>query len=94
MTLEGLISKYIAAAERVLRTIEITEACMVPDRKKIEKIVESARAYFEDAKHYKNKRKLDVSLTSIAYCEGLLDSLRLLGVVKFEWPAVKTERKE
>jgi len=40
----------------------------------------------EDAKYYKLQKKLEVSLTSIAYCEGLLDALKLLGAVKFEWP--------
>ena len=45
-------------------------------------IVESAKAYLEDAKYYRKKGKLEVSLTSIAYCEGLLDALKLLGAIK------------
>jgi len=43
----------------------------------------------KDAKYYKDEKKFETSLTSIAYCEGLLDALRLLGVVKFEWPTKK-----
>ncbi len=42
--------------------------------------------YLEDAKYYKVQGRLETSLTSVAYCEGLLDALRLLGAVKFEWP--------
>jgi hypothetical protein len=45
-----------------------------------------AADYLEDAKYYKSQGKLETSLTSIAYCEGLLDALRLMGAVKFEWP--------
>jgi hypothetical protein len=48
-----------------------------------------AKAYLEDARYYREKKKFEVSLTSIAYCEGLLDALRLLGAVKFEWPTRK-----
>jgi len=46
----------------------------------------------QDAKYYKAHGKLETSLTSVAYCEGLLDALRLLGAVKFEWPT-NQERK-
>ncbi|KPV63960.1 MAG: hypothetical protein AOA66_0541 [Candidatus Bathyarchaeota archaeon BA2] len=39
----------------------------------------------EDAKYYQKGGKLEIGLASVAYCEGLLDALRLLGVVKFSW---------
>jgi FAD synthetase len=39
----------------------------------------------EDAKYYKALGKLETSLTSVAYCEGILDALRLIGAVNFEW---------
>ena len=45
-----------------------------------------ATDYLEDAKYYKAQGNLETSLTSVAYCEGLLDALRLLGAVNFEWP--------
>jgi len=43
--------------------------------------------YLEDAKYYKAQKRFETSLTSVAYCEGLLDALNLLGAVKFEWPS-------
>lgn len=49
-------------------------------------VVEFAKAYFEDAKYYRDRKRFEVSLASVAYCEGLLDALKLLGAVKFEWP--------
>jgi FAD synthetase len=55
-------------------------------------VLDSAKAYLDDAKYYEEKQKFEVSLTSVAYCEGLLDALRLLGAVNFEWPQ-KKQRK-
>jgi FAD synthetase len=51
-----------------------------------------ATDYLADAKYYKAQGKLETSLTSVAYCEGLLDALRLIGAVNFEWPT-KQENK-
>ena len=52
-----------------------------------------ATDYLEDAKYYKAQGKLETSLTSIAYCEGLLDALRLVGAVEFEWPTKQQTQK-
>jgi len=52
-----------------------------------------ATDYLEDAKYYKAQGKLETSLTSIAYCEGLLDALRLVGAVEFEWPTKQQNQK-
>ena len=92
MSLERLVSKYIVSAEHVFDNIEIAESSA--DLESVKKVLEFAKAYLEDAKYYRNKRQLDVGLTSIAYCEGLLDALRLLGAVKFEWPTKRKKRRE
>jgi hypothetical protein len=86
MSTEELVLKYISSSEQVLRELQTTESPECFGSEKIQEIIEYARAYLEDAKYYRQKGKLDVSLTSVAYCEGLLDALRLLGIVKFEWP--------
>ena len=86
MNLEALTSKYIASAEKVLDTMAKAKGPFTADHGKIEEVVEWARAYLADAKYYKAQKRLETSLTSVAYCEGLLDALRLLGAVKFEWP--------
>ena len=57
------------------------------------KVLRWAADYLEDAKYYKAQGKLETSLTSVAYCEGLLDALRLLGAVKFEWPTSQKPEK-
>jgi len=94
MSLEGLVSKYIASAEHVFGNMVIVESPASLSGDSVKKVVEFAKAYLEDAKYYRDKKETAVSLTSIAYCEGLLDALRLLGAVKFEWPTKKLEKSE
>jgi len=94
MSLEELVSKYIGSAGRVFCEMKIAKACANIDVLGVNKVVELARAYLEDAKYYTDKRKFEVSLASVAYCEGLLDALRLLGVVKFEWPVKRKGKSE
>jgi hypothetical protein len=91
MSLEALVTKYIDSAELALLQLEIVETSRI-SRNDVQKVVDSAKAYLADAKHYREKRRLDISLTSISYCEGLLDALKMLGVVKFEWPAKQKEK--
>jgi FAD synthetase len=89
MSLEELVSKYITSAEHVFCELEIAETRVNIDVSGVAKVVESAKAYLEDAKYYRSQKRFGVSLASIAYCEGLLDALKLLGAVKFEWPVKK-----
>jgi FAD synthetase len=92
MSLEALVSKYIGSTEKVLREMQRTKGLTSVAEERIDNILDYVTAYLEDAKYYKDQKKFETSLTSVAYCEGLLDALRLLGVVKFEWPA-NMERK-
>jgi hypothetical protein len=86
VSVEALTSKYIVSAEKVLKEMQRVEGGVAVNEEGVESSLEYARAYLEDAKYYKAQKKFETSLTSIAYCEGLLDALRLLGAVKFEWP--------
>ena len=86
MSLEALASKYISSAEKVLKNLERTKIPISLTEEAVGNILHWATDYLEDAKYYKAQGKLETSLTSVAYCEGLLDSLRLLRAVKFEWP--------
>jgi len=92
--LEELASKYIISAEQAFKEMEIVKTSANFDQNSVNKVVELARAYLEDAKYYRDRKKFEVSLASIAYCEGLLDALKLLGAVRFEWPKTKEKKKE
>jgi len=85
MSLEALTSRYIRSAEKVLNELQRTKAQVSVSEEDVAKVLRWASDYLEDAKYYKAQGKFETSLTSVSYCEGLLDALRLLGAVKFEW---------
>jgi FAD synthetase len=94
MSLGNLVSKYIASAEYALGEMEVAEKPVNLDVSSIEKVVKFAKAYLDDAKYYRDKKRFEVSLASVAYCEGIIDALKLIGAVKFEWPVKKKRKSE
>jgi hypothetical protein len=93
MSLEALVAKYIVSAEKVLKEMQRTKGTVNVTEKNVACILGYVNNYLDDAKYYMSQKKFETSLASVVYCEGLLDALRLLGAVKFEWPP-STERKE
>ena len=93
MSLEALVTKYILSAEKVVNEMQRTKGPLNVTEERVDNVLDYVTAYLEDAKYYKAQKKPETSLTSIAYCEGLLDALRLLGAVNFEWPAKKGRKK-
>lgn len=85
MNLEELASNYILKTRRVLIELRIVEGSMHTDLEGVKRVIEEAKRYFEDAKYYLDRKKFEISLASIAYCEGLLDALRMLRFVEFSW---------
>jgi len=84
-SLENLTAKYIRNAEHAFETLRFSENQRSLSECKVKEIVELARAYMKDAGFYLKEGKSETALSSIAYCEGLLDALRLLGLIEFEW---------
>ena len=91
MSAEHLVTKYIQSTERVFNEMKVATREIKVGEDGIKEAMNWAKNYLEDAKYYKEKKKFEVSLTSIAYCEGLLDALRLIGAVSFQWPS-RTKR--
>jgi len=89
---DTLASKYITSAEKVFEEIRHAKLPVTLTEQDVAKVLRWAQDYLEDAKYYKAQGRFETSLTSVAYCEGLLDALRLLGAVNFDWPTSK-ERK-
>nr|KJR72459.1 MAG: cytidyltransferase [Vulcanisaeta sp. AZ3] len=48
-------------------------------------IIEIAEAYLRDSMYYLSKGDVFTALATIAYAEGLLDALKLLGMTHFTW---------
>jgi len=84
-TIDELITKYIMGADRVIKEIGQLPDDVKLNGEEAKTVFDWAKRYLEDAKYYQEKGKLETSLTSVAYCEGLLDALRLLGAVEFSW---------
>lgn len=84
-SIDELITKYIRGAERVIKEIGQLPDDVKLNGEEAKTVFDWAKRYLEDAKYYQEKGKLETSLTSVAYCEGLVDALRLLGAVEFSW---------
>ena len=84
MTVKEMAERYIKKMSKALEDVEISE-CASLDPRRVDEVIDEAKRYFEDAKYYLGRGHFETSLASIAYSEGLLDALRMLGLVKFEW---------
>ena len=83
MSNENLEEKYLRYTlnlQKAFSTLHVLES-----PKKVEEVLDLAKRYFSDAKHFKEKNQVITALISLAYSEGLLDALRILNYVKFEW---------
>jgi hypothetical protein len=65
---------YLAAIEKSLKLAETTSN---PDALRV---VDHARRYVADSRYFLETGKPTTALASVAYAEGLLDSLSIMGV--------------
>jgi len=92
MSLQALLVKYIENSERVCSEIKLKQDVVVLDEDKIREIIDYAKRYLSDAKYYREQKRFETGLAAVAYCEGILDALRLLGMVEFTWPNTREKR--
>lgn len=78
--------RYIGATENVLRRMKYKPSREKQLRTRAEEAIELAKQYLKDASYYRSKEDYGTSLTCVAYAEGLLDALRKLGWLEYEWP--------
>jgi hypothetical protein len=82
MIAQELTCKYVSAMEKTLQSLHRNVGSIVVKEECIDEIMGYVRAYLDDAKYFSAQKRFEVSLTSIAYCEGLLDALKLVGAVE------------
>ena len=82
MIIEGLVEKYLRNTQQVFKQIK-EESFHKGGGKKV---LDYAKRYLEDAIYYRDQKRFETALASVAYCEGLLEALRLLEMVEFQWP--------
>jgi len=89
MTAQALLSKYIQNSEKVFVEIKIRRDAQAQSQDNVIEVIEYAKRYLSDAKFYGEKQQYETGLVSVAYCEGILDALRLLGLVEFTWSSAR-----
>ncbi len=80
MALRDLVDKDISLTEQALAKAAIAAPARSHLRKVAEDFVGMARAYYEDAKHFRANGELDKALANINYAHGWLDAGARLGL--------------
>ena len=80
MSLAALVEKDIGLTERALANIKIAPPAKSHLRKVAEDFLSMARAYCEDAKHFRDKGELDKALANVNYAHGWLDAGARIGL--------------
>ncbi len=80
------VQGYVENTGRVLRGLTlITSSQNAFDEAAVSKVLEWAERYFKDAAYFFERGDYVNALTAIAYCEGILEALKLLGFASFSW---------
>ncbi|HKW43226.1 MAG TPA: DUF357 domain-containing protein [Thermoplasmata archaeon] len=80
MDLGQLVDKDIALTEKALAKASIAPPARSHLRKVAEDFIGMARAYWEDAKHFREKGELEKALANVNYAHGWLDAGARLGL--------------
>ncbi|MCW4043114.1 MAG: DUF357 domain-containing protein [Candidatus Bathyarchaeota archaeon] len=84
----SLVGRYISSIELALKDLKIRDSNSTLVEQNMELVIDAVKRYLSDAKYYLKIRKEAIALTSISYAEGLLDALRIMELVDFEWQRV------
>ena len=82
MAIKNLVEKYIEKAQGVFRQIQDIKDLSDGT---VREVLDCAERYFKDAVYYGSCGRYEIALASIAYCEGMLDAVRLMKLVEFQW---------
>jgi len=83
------VARYLNNLNNVLNQIKEKGV----EEEDVKGIVDLADRYLSDAKYYLKMGDLFTSLVCVVYAEGLLDSLRFLGKLKYNWQFEVPEAK-
>ena len=83
--LEARTEKYIRSCERVFGELRVSSLPRSIDEEGVREILGYAEMYLRDAKYYLEEGRRASALSSVSYCEGILDALRMLRFVEFDW---------
>jgi len=79
MGLEKLVKKYHSLTEKALGRVSIKKGLSVPEQEKAMQLLEMAKNYFSDAKHFEREGRLETALAAFSYAHAWLDAGVRLG---------------
>jgi len=82
--LDRLVERYSGSCLRVLEELRLGGLPREVGEAEVKNLIEHAERYLRDAMYYARDRKA-TALASVCYSEGVLDALKLLDLVEFEW---------
>lgn len=82
--IDRLVEKYVLSCRGALDGLRLSRLPLEIGEAEVKDLIERAERYLRDAMHYAAERNA-TALASVCYSEGILDALRLLGLVDFEW---------
>ncbi len=82
--LDRLIEKYSEGCRKVIRELNPKDLPRTVTLEDVKALTGHAANYLDDGEYYQTGQKA-TALASVSYAEGILDALRLLGLVEFEW---------
>lgn len=82
--LQALLERYIEGCRRALKELKTRPLPILVGEAEVRELIKHAERYLRDAEYYAEKMNI-TSLAAASYCEGLLDAVRLLGLVDFQW---------
>jgi diphthine synthase len=82
---DRLIEKYIKSCNNVVDNLDYAEITKEITQGDVKKLIKHAARYLKDAEYYCARTRKATALASVSYAEGILDALRLLGLVDFNW---------
>ena len=83
--LVGRTEKYIRSSKKVFGELRLLPPPRAIDEVRVREILGYAEMYLRDAKYYLEEGRSASALASVCYCEGILDALRMLKLIDFEW---------
>ena len=81
---EERVKKYLSGVREALRSLDGLG-------QEYSSLVDAAKRYAEDAEYYLGAGDCLTALAAVSYAEGLLDSLKYLGVVEARWRSVASD---
>ena len=81
---QRLIEKYSKSCRNVIKTLKHQTLPATITKQQVNTLIQHATNYLDDGEYYKTEKK-PTALVSVSYAEGILDALKILNLVQFEW---------